>query len=114
MKKHILVTFAFDDNSSENVNICIEHSIQHAITQLLQKYHHDKLISHYVVADNKAISEKLKSDDTVKFKELLKLADFHSIKLLTNEGESKYLPVEELEKIIFEMQEGKFDEHIEK
>lgn len=113
-KTHILVMLAFDNDSSETVNIDTELSIQHDITQLLQKYHRDNLISHYVVADNEVISEKLKSNDTVKFKELLKLADFHSIKLPTNEGESKYLPLEELEKIIFEMQEGKFDEHAEK
>lgn len=60
-KTHILVTLAFDDDSSETANIGIELSIQHDITQLLQKYHHDKLISHYIVADNEAISEKLKN-----------------------------------------------------
>ena len=63
-KTHILVTLAFDDDSPDAANIGIELSIQHDITQLLQKYHHDKLISHYVVADNEVISEKLKSDDT--------------------------------------------------
>ena len=59
-KTHILVTLAFDDDSSETANIGIELSIQHDITQLLQKYHHDKLISHYVVADDEVISKKLK------------------------------------------------------
>ncbi len=113
-KTHILVTLAFDDDSSETVNIGTELSIQNDITQVIQGYHRDKLISHYVVADNEVISEKLKSDDATKFKELLKLADFHSIKLPTNEGASKYLPMEELEKIILEMQEGKFDECAEK
>lgn len=113
-KTHILVTLAFDDDSPDVANIDTELSIQHDITKLLQKYHHDKLISHYVVADNEVISEKLKSDDIINYKELLKLADFHSIKLSTNEGESKYLSLEELEKIIFEMQEGKSEEHTEK
>lgn len=59
-KTHILVTLAFDDDSPDATNIDTELSIQHDITQLLQKYHHDKYISHYVVADNEVISEKLK------------------------------------------------------
>ena len=62
-KTHILVMLAFDDDSSETVNIDTELSIQHDITQLLQKYHRDNLISHFVVADNEVISEKLKSDN---------------------------------------------------
>ncbi len=59
-KTHSLVTLAFDDDSSDATNIGTELSIQHDITQLLQGYHRDKLISHYVVADNEVISEKLK------------------------------------------------------
>lgn len=62
-KTHILVTLAFDDDSPDAANIDTELSIQHDITQLLQKYHHDKLISHYVVADNEVISEKLKNSN---------------------------------------------------
>lgn len=70
-KTHILITLAFDDKSSETVNIGIELSIQHDIAQLLQGYHRDKLISHYVVADNEVISEKLKNDNATTCKELL-------------------------------------------
>lgn len=62
-KTHILVTLAFDDDSPDVANIGIELSIQNDITRLLQKYHHDKLISHYVVADNEVISEKLKNSN---------------------------------------------------
>ncbi|MCR5669883.1 MAG: hypothetical protein K6G10_02670 [Butyrivibrio sp.] len=63
-KTYILVTLAFDDKSPEAVNIDTEHSIQNDITRLLQGYHRDKLISHYVVADNEVISEKLISEGT--------------------------------------------------
>lgn len=68
-KTHILVTLAFDDDSPDTSNIGIELSIQQDIARLLKKYHHDKLISHYIVADNEIISEKLKSDDNVNWKE---------------------------------------------
>ena len=60
-KTNILITLAFDDLSTKNVDTELE--IQNDIVKLLQNYIKEKRISHFVVADNDAISEKLKASD---------------------------------------------------
>lgn len=61
-KSYILVTIAFDDDSSDFRNIDTELNIQKNITNILQKYKRENKISHFVVADNDVISDKLKND----------------------------------------------------
>ena len=59
-KSYILVTIAFDDDSNEFRNIDTELDVQKDITNLLVKYKNENKISHFVVADNDVISDKLK------------------------------------------------------
>jgi hypothetical protein len=61
LKRHILITLAFDDKTSECRNIDTELAIQRDIARILQKYHNEKHISHFVIADDEVISEKIKN-----------------------------------------------------
>ncbi len=61
-KSYILVTLAFDDDSNDFRNIDTELNIQKDITNLLAKYKRENKISHFVVADNDVVSDKLKKD----------------------------------------------------
>lgn len=57
-KSNILVTLAFDDKSITNIDT--ELQMQKDIIKLLEKYKKDGRISHYVVADDDVISDRLK------------------------------------------------------
>lgn len=59
-KTHMLLTLAFE-NTSEIENIDTTLDIKQDIIELLQNYLNKKKITHYVVADEEVISEKLKS-----------------------------------------------------
>ena len=61
LKRNILITLAFDDKTSESHNIDTEQAIQRDIARILQKYHHEKHISHFVIADDEVISAKIKN-----------------------------------------------------
>jgi len=60
-KTNILITLAFENLTTESIDT--ELTIQNDIVKLLQKYTKEKRISHFVVADNDVISEKLKAYD---------------------------------------------------
>ena len=60
-KRHTLITLAFNDISSETNNIDTELAIQRDIARILKAYHNKKQISHFVIADDEIISEKLKN-----------------------------------------------------
>ena len=61
LKRNILITLAFDDKTSESHNIDTEHAIQRDITRILQKYHYERHINHFVIADDEIISAKIKN-----------------------------------------------------
>lgn len=59
-KTHMLLTLAFE-NTSEIENIDTVFDIKQDITKILQNYLNEKKITHYVIADEEVISEKLKN-----------------------------------------------------
>ncbi len=61
LKRNILITLAFDDKASETNNIDTEQAIQRDIARILQKYHNERHIIHFVIADDEIISEKIKN-----------------------------------------------------
>ena len=61
LKRNILITLAFDDTTSEVSNIDTEQAIQRDIARILQKYHNEKHISHFIIADDEIISAKIKN-----------------------------------------------------
>ena len=61
LKRNILITLAFDDTTSEVSNIDTEQAIQRDIARILQNYHNEKHISHFIIADDEIISAKIKN-----------------------------------------------------
>ena len=60
LKHNILITIAFDDKTSEADNIDTEQAIQQNIARILQRYHNENHISHFVIVDDEIISAKIK------------------------------------------------------
>lgn len=58
-KGNILVTYRFPDDTSIVTDIDNEITVQHEIAKLMHKLVSDGLISHFVIADDDVISEKL-------------------------------------------------------
>lgn len=58
-KGNILVTYRFPDNTETIVDINAELVIQKEIAKLMHELVSDGIISHFVVADDDVISEKL-------------------------------------------------------
>lgn len=58
-KGNILVTYRFTDDTDIIKDIDNELMIQHEIAKLMHKFVSDGIISHFVIADDDVISEKL-------------------------------------------------------
>lgn len=58
-KGNVLVTYRFPNNTGVVTDIDNEIIIQHEIAKLMQRFVSDGIISHFVVADDDVISEKL-------------------------------------------------------
>ena len=58
-KGNILVTYRFPDDTETIADIDTELVIQKEIAKLMHKFVSDGIISHFVVADDDVISEKL-------------------------------------------------------
>ena len=58
-KGNILVTYRFPDDTSIVTDIDNEFAVQQEIAKLMHKFISDGIISHFVIADDDSISEKL-------------------------------------------------------
>lgn len=58
-KGNVLVTYRFSDNTDITTDIDNEFIIQQEIAKLMHKFVSDGIISHFTIADDDVISEKL-------------------------------------------------------
>ena len=58
-KRNVLVTYRFPDTTDLTTDIDNELFIQQEIAKLMHKLVSDGIISHFVIADDEVISEKL-------------------------------------------------------
>lgn len=58
-KGNILVSYRFPDDTGVTIDIDNELIIQQEISKLMHKFISDGIISHFVIADDDVISEKL-------------------------------------------------------
>lgn len=58
-KGNILVSYRFPDDTGVTTDIDNELIIQQEISKLMHKFVSDEIISHFVIADDDVISEKL-------------------------------------------------------
>lgn len=61
-KGNVLVSFRFPDTTDVIADVDNELTIQHEIAKLMHKLVSDGIISHFTVADDDVISEKLKKN----------------------------------------------------
>ena len=63
-KGNVLITYRFPDDTDTIKDIDNELAIQHEIAKLMHKFVSDGIISHFMIADDDVISEKITKYDT--------------------------------------------------